>query len=232
VSYVVGCPRTRRALVVDPIADVGCDAYARAVARRGLAPAAVVETHVHSDFVSCARELAERYGVPHHLHAKALRRAGYDFAALVDGQRLELGDVEARVVHTPGHTPEHICLVIAEDGHPRCVLTGDSLGVGTVARPDLLVGPQVGDVRSEVERAAILYWSIRDRLLTLPDDVTVWPGHCDDGAMSTTIGAERRANPAMRLPDDRRFARLVADSRRGAPAGQRAIKLTNLGLGR
>ena len=241
-SYVLGCPRAREGVVVDPIADLGVDFYVLEAADLGLDIVAVLETHVHADFVSCARELAETTGAPHRLHEAARGLVRYDFAPLTDGEPIRLGQVEILVIHTPGHTPEHCAFLVTDHARadePWCVLTGDSLFVGDVGRPDLLVGDQALDVMDEGERAATQFASIRDRLFTLPDHVEVFPNHyggstCGgvnmSGKPASTIGFERRFNLALRQPDAETFARFVRETAKPFPDDYRRIKSINLGL--
>jgi hydroxyacylglutathione hydrolase len=241
-SYVLGCPRAREGVVVDPIADLGADFYVLEAADLGLDVVAVLETHVHADFVSCARELAAMTGAPHRLHEAATGLVRYDFAPLRDGEAIRVGQVEIRALHTPGHTPEHTAYLVtdhARSDEPWAVLTGDSLFVGDVGRPDLLVGDQALDVMDERERAATQFASIRDRLLSLPDHVEVYPNHyggstCGGVNMSgkpvSTIGFERRFNLALRQPDADAFARFVRETAKPFPDDYRHIKAINLGL--
>jgi hydroxyacylglutathione hydrolase len=194
-SYLVACDRTREAIVVDPRRDI--DVYLAAAEQHQLTITAAIETHIHADFVSGARELAA---------AAAARTIAGPGAALKFASRevqhdehLTIGDVSLRFLHTPGHTPEHICIAAEMPGAPRRVFTGDTLFVGAVGRPDLL-----GDALMR-GLAADLYDSLFDKLLVLPDDVEIHPGHgagslCGAGIGSephSTIGWERRTNPML-----------------------------------
>jgi hydroxyacylglutathione hydrolase len=239
-SYLVACGRTREAAVVDPIADSGADFYALEAADLGLSITAVLETHVHADFVSCARELADLTGAPHYLHAAAPVR--YPFAPLTDGQVLTLGQLELQIIHTPGHTPEHVCYLVTDHGRaaePWFILTGDSLLVGDVGRPDLLIGDNAVDILTEPERVATQYYSINTRLFTLPEHLEVYPNHyggstCGGVNLSakpgSTIYFEKRHNLAMRQPDAASFATFVKATVKPLPAGYQRIKAINLGL--
>ncbi|HSD77637.1 MAG TPA: MBL fold metallo-hydrolase [Solirubrobacteraceae bacterium] len=241
-SYVLGCPRAREGVVVDPIDDLGAEFYVLEAADLGLDVVAVLETHVHADFLSCARELAEMTGAPHRLGAAAEGLVRYPFAPLADGEELRAGQVEIRAIHTPGHTPEHMAFLVtdhARGDEPWCVLTGDSLFVGDVGRPDLLVGDQALDVMDEARRAETQFRSVRERLFTLPDHVEVFPNHyggstCGgvnmSGKPSSTIGFERRFNLALQQQDAAAFAAFVRETARPLPDGYRAIKSCNLGL--
>ncbi len=241
-SYLIGCPRARRALVVDPISDLGTDFYVLEAADQGLDVVGVAETHIHADFVSCARGLAEATGAPHYLHEAAAGLVRYTFTSLVDGHVLEVGQVAVRALHTPGHTPEHTCFVVidrARAEEPWCVLTGDSLFVGDVGRPDLLVGDQALDVMGEAERAETQYRSITERLFALPDHVEVFPNHyggstCGgvnmSGKASSTIHFEKHHNLALRQPDAVAFAGFVRETAKPFPDNYQRIKSFNLGL--
>jgi hydroxyacylglutathione hydrolase len=241
-SYLLGCPRTKEAFVVDPIADLGPDSYVLEAADLGLGITGVLETHVHADFVSCARQLAEMNGCPHFLGEPARDYVRYDFKPLGDGQVLELGQVRVQVIATPGHTPEHVAFLLtdrARGDDPWCVLTGDSLFVGDVGRPDLLVGDTGLDVLDEGERAEAQWRSIRERLFTLPDHVEVYPTHyggstCGgvnmSGKASSTIWFEKHHNLALAQAGSAAFAAFVRESARPFPADYTRIKAINLGL--
>lgn len=239
-SYLVGCSRTKAAAVVDPIANSGADFYALEAADQGLSITAVLETHVHADFVSCARELANLTGAAHYLHEAAPVR--YPFEPLTDGQLVTLGLIQLRVIHTPGHTPEHVCYVVADRGRaaePWFLLSGDSLLVGDVGRPDLLIGDRAIDLLSEGERVETQYRSISTRLFTLAENLEVYPNHyggsaCGgvnmSGKPSSTIYFEKRHNVAMLQPDAASFAAFVRETMRPLPADYHRIKAMNLGL--
>jgi len=241
-SYLVGCARAREGVVVDPIADLGVDFYVLEAADRGLSLVGVLETHIHADFISCARELAEMSGAAHYLPAAARGLATYDFAPLADGETLDIGKVRLQALHTPGHTPEHTAYVVtdrARADEPWFVLSGDSLFAGDVGRPDLLLGEQALDVMDTRERAATLYRSIAEKLFTLPDHVEVFPNHyggstCGgvnmSGKVSTTIGFEKRFNLAMKQPSAEAFAAFVQETAKPLPKDYERIKSFNLGL--
>jgi hydroxyacylglutathione hydrolase len=241
-SYIVGCMRSKKAFVVDPIADLGVDHYVLEAADLGLTIVGILETHIHADFVSCARELAEASASPHYLHEEVKDIVRYDFTPVSDGQVLELGKVRVEVLHTPGHTPEHVCYLVfdgARAEEPWAVLTGDSLFVGDVGRPDLLLEDQALNVLDENERALAQYASIKERLFRLPDHVEVWPGHyggstCGgvnmSGKASSTIYYEKHHNLALAQPDASAFARFVKETVKPFPDNYAKIKSYNLGL--
>jgi glyoxylase-like metal-dependent hydrolase (beta-lactamase superfamily II) len=239
-SYLIGCARAKECFIVDPIDDLGVDFYILEAADLNQTIVGVLETHLHADYVSCARELAEANGCPHYVHKDA--PATYEFTAIDDGQVLEVGKVQVKAIHTPGHTPEHTSFLVtdgARTDEPWAVLTGDSLFVGDVGRPDLLVGDQALDVWDEGERAEIQYNSIRDKLYTLPDHVEVFPNHyggsaCGgvnmSGKASSTIYFEKKFNLALAQPTAAEFAKFVVETAKPLPENYTRIKSFNLGL--
>ncbi|HWC37074.1 MAG TPA: MBL fold metallo-hydrolase [Acidimicrobiales bacterium] len=171
-SYLVGDESTGRAVVIDPQRDVS--GYLADAEAAGLHIERVIETHFHADFLSGHLELAEATGSPISFGERA--EAEFPIERLEHGRRISLGDVEVEVRATPGHTPESISLVVYEhagDAVPYGVLTGDTLFIGDVGRPDLLAA----EGTSAAELAAQLYSSLREQLLTLPDDTRVFPAH-------------------------------------------------------
>jgi glyoxylase-like metal-dependent hydrolase (beta-lactamase superfamily II)/rhodanese-related sulfurtransferase len=185
------------AVVVDPQRDV--DQYIEAAERLGVSIRYVIETHLHADFVSGHRELAERTGAEIVFGARA--EAVFPHRAVRDGDVLRIGSTELRAIETPGHTPESISWLVVEDGQPSKLLTGDTLFIGDVGRPDL-AGSR--GYTSE-DMASMLYDSLRTKILALPDDVEVWPAHGAGSACgrnisaeaSSTIGTQRRMNWAL-----------------------------------
>jgi glyoxylase-like metal-dependent hydrolase (beta-lactamase superfamily II) len=239
-SYLLGCSRAKEAFVVDPIANLGADFYVIEAADRTLGIVGVLETHVHADFVSCARELAEATGATHYMPSRS--PVSYEFTPLGDDEVLQLGQLRVTVLFTPGHTPEH-CSFLVTDGarasEPWFVMTGDSLFVGDVGRPDLLLGNQALDVIDQRERARLQFQSIREKLFTLPDHVEVYPGHyggsaCGgvnmSGKVSSTIYFERMHNAAMLKADAETFAQFVQETAKPFPADYDRLKSINLGL--
>ncbi|MEI7716588.1 MAG: MBL fold metallo-hydrolase, partial [Mycobacterium sp.] len=171
-SYLIGDETTGRAVVVDPRRDV--DAYLREAAERGLVIERVIETHIHADFLSGHLELAAATGAVISFGAGA--DVEFPFEPLRDGQRISLGEVTLQILATPGHTLESICVVVYEhpdDQVPYGVLTGDTLFVGDVGRPDLFVAEGLSaDVLAQT-----LHGSLQTKLLTLPDATRVFPAH-------------------------------------------------------
>lgn len=239
-SYLVGCRRTGEAFVFDPNRELGPDFYSREVEGTDLRVVGVFETHAHADYFSCARELAAAAGCPLFLHSDT--PTVYPFTAIEDGEVIELGQIRIAVIHTPGHTPEHVAFLVTDvtrGDEPWAVLTGDSLLVGDVGRPDLLLGDQAADPMEISERARIQFETIRDRLFTLPDHVEVYPGHFGDSncggvnmscKASSTIYFEKRFNLPMQRPNGEIFAEFVRDTTKELPADYQHIKAVNLGL--
>lgn len=218
-SYLVGDLSTGRAIAVDPRRDVG--ELLAAAKDDGLAIELVVETHFHADFLSGHLELAAATG-----SEVAFGAAGtteFDSRSLTDGEVIDLGGVQIEVLATPGHTPESISLAVrpAPDAAPVAVLTGDTLFIGDVGRPDLLVSAGV----SADDLGRSLYQSVH-RLLDLPDNTFVLPAHGAGSAcgksLSTetvsTIGEQRRTNYALQPMSVERFVEIVTEDQPAAPA--------------
>lgn len=209
-AYLFGCGTLGKGTVVDARAD-DIDAYIAFAAEKNLRLTHVIDTHVHADHRSGGRELARRTGAQYCVHESA--DVTYPVSALRDGDDIELGNTRVKVLHTPGHSPESVCLVVTDlkrGTAPWFVLTGDTLFVGAVGRPDL-----PGRAR---ENAAQLYASLRDKLLTLPDDLEIYPGHFSgsvcgvglSGKPTSTIGFEKRWN-TMLSRDREAFIEALAD---------------------
>jgi hydroxyacylglutathione hydrolase len=195
-SYVVGCPAQGVAAVVDPQGEAS--GYLTLVERHGLRITDVIDTHVHADHVSSAGTLASEADATLRLGAGA--EVGFDYEPLRDDDLLRVGNRRIRVLLTPGHTPEHVCLLTDE----WFVITGDTLFVGDVGRVDLALEDL--DESERIEQARHLHASLQ-RLLRLDDHIEVYPGHyagstCGrgmDGKPASTIGRERRKNAALHL---------------------------------
>jgi hydroxyacylglutathione hydrolase len=221
-SYLVGCTTTGEALVVDPNRDI--DPYLQAADAEGLRVAHVTETHIHADFVSGARELAHRAGA--HLY---LSDAGGDSwcygysseagaTSLHEGSRVRVGTVEFQVLHVPGHTPEHLTLLVTDTAaasEPMGAFTGDFIFVGDVGRPDLL--ERAVQMRGTMEDSARQLFRSLQRFRTQPDYLQIWPGHGAGSACGkslgavpqTTLGYEKRFNWAFGITDESDFVRAV-----------------------
>jgi glyoxylase-like metal-dependent hydrolase (beta-lactamase superfamily II) len=219
-SYLVGDETTGVAAVIDPRRDVA--EYVADAEAAGLRIAYVIETHFHADFLSGHLELAEATGAEIVFGAAAAPE--FPARLVEDGERISLGDVVLEFRATPGHTPESTSVVVwehADDRAPWGVLTGDTLFIGDVGRPDLLAS--VGVTADEL--GSMLYDSLRDKLLTLPDSTKVWPAHGAGSAcgknLSTatvsTIGEQRRENYALQPMSRDRFVAMVTEGQPAAP---------------
>ncbi len=221
-SYLIGDEKTKTAAVVDPQRDV--EQYLKEAADRGLEIRHVLLTHFHADFVAGHLELRERTGATIYLGARA--QAEYPFTPLKDGDTVEFGSVRLRAMETPGHTPEGICILVydlqKDPNNPQAVLTGDTLFIGDVGRPDLMASVGV----SADELAGMLYHSLQTKLLALPDETLVYPAH---GAGSrcgkhlstdtvSTIGVQRRHNYALQPMTEKEFVELVTSNQPEPPA--------------
>ncbi|HSH44681.1 MAG TPA: rhodanese-like domain-containing protein [Longimicrobiales bacterium] len=222
-SYLVGCAATGEALVVDPARDA--DPYIRAAEREGLEITHVTETHIHADFVSGSRELAERTGARLYLSSEGGPDWQYAYAGesdavlLRDGDTFQVGNITIRALHTPGHTPEHLSFAVTDDAaadEPMGVFTGDFIFVGDVGRPDLL--ERAANLAGTMEAGArTLFASIQRFRDELPDWVQIWPGHGAGSACGkalgavpqSTLGYEKRFNWGLSFENEEDFVTAV-----------------------
>ena len=226
-AYLVGCQRTGEALVVDPERDV--DRYLAAAAAEGVRIAHVAETHIHADFLSGARELADRTGARLYLSAEgegdgwgsAWARGRGDVTFLRDGDVFSVGNVEVRAAHAPGHTPEHLAFLVTDHGGgadaPMGLLSGDFVFVGDLGRPDLLEAA-AGQAGAQEPAARALYASVQ-RFLELGDHLQVWPAHGAGSACGKALGAV----PQSTVGYERRYNGAIDAARRGEDAFVAAI---------
>ena len=239
-SYLIGCAATGEAVVVDPNRDV--DQYLAVAAAEGLRVTHVTETHIHADFVSGARELAHRTGARLHLSAEGGSDWQYAFAAgdgavlLRDGDVIRVGNVRLDVMHTPGHTPEHLSFIVTDTAttdRPIAILSGDFVFVGDVGRPDLL--EKAAKVEGTMLAGAHQLFRSLERFRALPDWLQVWPGHGAGSACGkslgaipfSTVGYERIASWAVGTTDETEFVRMVLDGQPEPPAYFAAMKRIN-----
>jgi hydroxyacylglutathione hydrolase len=213
--------------VVDPQLEI--EPYLAAAAQKSLRITHIFETHVQADHLSGARRLSTTTGAPIFFHESA--PVEFPHLGVVDGEAYELGNVRVAVLHTPGHTPDGICLLVTDltrAPEPWFVMTGDTLFSGGVGRPDLLgMGPALAEQ---------LYDSLHGTLLKLPDHVEVYPAHfggaaCGTGLSgkpATTIGFERRFNPALQLTTKAEFVRFVLADLPAPPAAFAENRRRNL----
>lgn len=230
-SYLLGCQATGEALVVDPNRDAAH--YVAVATKKRLRITHVTETHIHADFASGSRELAARTGAQLVLSDCGDAPWKYGFAAAAnarlvrDGDRLAVGNLRLDVMHTPGHTPEHIVFLVTDTtatDQPIGAFTGDFIFVGDVGRPDLL--EKAAGIRGTMEAGARMLFASIERFRQLPDHLQLWPGHgagsaCGKslGAMpSSTLGYERIANWGVAAREERAF---VAEVLAGQPAPPR-----------
>jgi hydroxyacylglutathione hydrolase len=228
-SYLVGDEDAGVAAVVDPRFEI--DEYLELARYMGVHIDHVLETHNHADHVSGHGRLAAATGATIHVHREAA--PDYDHEPFDHGWELELGSVVVRVLHTPGHRPEHCAFALfdkARGSEPWAVLTGDTLFVGDIARPDLAVDREEG--------ARAIFHSVHEQLLALPPETEVWPGHLGgslcggpgmDMKVSSTIGYERRNNELLGIEDEDRFVEDVLSGLGPQPPNFRAIVALNRG---
>lgn len=239
-SYMVGCAASGEALVVDPMRNSA--PYLQAAAREGLRVAHIVETHIHADFVSGSRELAAATGATLYISAAGGEHWHYAFAAepgvqqVRDGHCWMVGSVRVEVRHTPGHTPEHIALLVTDTAaadQPMGLFSGDFLFVGDVGRPDLLEA--AAGLAGSREPAARQQWQAVQAAKTLPAHLQVWPGHGAGSACgkalgaipSTTMGYEQLFNPAFQQPDEASFVAWLLAGQPEAPRYFARMKQVN-----
>jgi len=226
-SYLFGCGGQACGAVVDPVGDIA--PYLRAAEETGMAIRYVIDTHLHADHVSAGRRLAEASGAPYVLFADA--PAAAPFQGVRHGELITLGNVTARVLHTPGHTPEHICLAVTDRtraDEPWFLFTGHTLMVGDLGRTELAISAEEG--------ARTLFRSIAV-LKTFPDYVEVLPGAFSgsvcgrklSGKPTSTIGFERRHNQAFRIEDEAAFVRAMLADIPEPPTHAAELRAANAG---
>jgi hydroxyacylglutathione hydrolase len=220
-SYLIGDESTKTAVVVDPQRDI--DQYLQEAESHGLTIRHVILTHFHADFISGHVELQERSGAQIYLGAQG--KAEYAFKPLSDGETLTFGKVELKVLETPGHTPEAISILVYDlskkQAAPYAVLTGDTLFIGDVGRPDLMASQGI----TKDELAGMLYDSLHQKLLPLPDETLVYPAH-GAGSMCgknlsketfATLGSQRKFNYALQPMSKSEFIAMVTSDQPDAP---------------
>ena len=239
-SYLVGCQATGEALVIDPNRDVA--QYIAAAAAEKLRITHVTETHIHADFLSGARELAQRTGAELLLSGEGGPDWTYAFAAerrarvVHDGTTFMVGNLRLEVLHTPGHTPEHLAFLLTDtpaSSQPVMLFTGDFVFVGDVGRPDLL--EKAANMIGTMEAGARVLWTSLERFRALPDHIQVWPGHGAGSACgkalgavpSTTVGYEKMVNWGVSSPDEATFVRGVLEGQPEPPAYFAMMKRLN-----
>ncbi len=240
-SYLVGCQRTGEAIIVDPGRDI--EQYLDAAKKEDLKIVGVAETHIHADYVSGARELAERIDAKLYVSDAGPSEWKYEYAKpyrhqlLKDGDRFTIGNLDFETMFTPGHTPEHICFVLTDRGgganRPMGIFTGDFVFVGSIGRPDLL--EQAAGVMGSADIGARQLYHSTERFKKLPDYLQIWPAHgagspCGKGLgaiPSSTVGYEKMFNPALQFNDEQAFVDYILAEQPEAPSYFALMKRDN-----
>jgi len=240
-SYLVGCQRAKVAVVVDPGRDIG--QYLDVAEREGLKLIAVAETHIHADYVSGARELADRFGAKLYVSDEGPADWKYQFAEqydhqlVKDGDSFMIGNIKFDVLHTPGHTPESISFLLTDQGgsadKPMGIFTGDFVFVGSIGRPDLL--EEAAGLANTAEPGARDLFHSAQRFKELSDYLQVWPAHgagsaCGKGLgaiPSSTVGYEKLFNPALQFTDEETFVQYILSDQPEAPKYFAVMKRVN-----
>ncbi len=217
-SYIIGCQETGEAIVIDPMRDI--ERYLEIALKESLKIVAVSETHIHADYLSGLREFAERFGTLILVSDEGTEEWKYDwvmnskynFKLLKSNDTFRIGNIKFEVIHTPGHTPEHISFIVSDliggKGNPMGILSGDFVFAGDVGRPDLLESA-AGQTGTMKPSAKDLYNSLQT-FKTLPDYLQLWPGHragsaCGKSMSSvpvSTVGYELQSNLAIKETDN------------------------------
>src|SRR6056297_550369 len=240
-SYMVGCQRSQQAIIVDPGRDV--EQYIEAAAAEGMEIVGVAETHIHADYVSGARELADRVQAKLYVSDegpaewKYLYLDTYNAQLVKDGDTFSLGKIKFEVVSTPGHTPESISFLVTDQGggadQPMGIFTGDFIFVGSIGRPDLL--EEAAGLAGTAEPGARQLYHSAERFKQLPDFLQVWPAHgagsaCGKGLgaiPSSTVGYEKQFNPALQFTDEQSFVDYILADQTEAPPYFALMKRVN-----
>lgn len=229
-SYMVGCQANGEALIVDPGRDI--EPYLKVAAENELKIVAAAETHIHADFLSGSRELAERTGAKLYLSDEGDENWKYEFGdrynqqLVKDGDTFKIGNIKFEVMHTPGHTPEHISFLVTDTAgadRPIGIFTGDFVFVGDIGRPDLL--EEAAGIKGTAEPGARRMFESLRRFKALPDYVQVWPAHGAGSACgkalgaipSSTVGYEKLFNWAMAYEDEDQFVKALLTGQPEAP---------------
>lgn len=242
-AYLIGCQRTGEALIIDPERDV--ERYVEIAADEDLTIVAATETHIHADFLSGCRQMAESHGVRIYLSDEGdadwkyqwPELGDYDVTLIRDGDIFMIGNIQVKVLHTPGHTPEHVSLLITDLGggatDPVGIASGDFVFVGDLGRPDLL--ETAAGVQGAREPSARRLYASSRRFLELPDYIQVWPGHGAGSACGkalgaipqSTVGYERRFNSALTSESESAFVESILEGQPEPPGYFARMKKLN-----
>ncbi|MBE3553822.1 MAG: MBL fold metallo-hydrolase [Thermicanus sp.] len=239
-SYLVGCQASGEAIVIDPMRNI--EPYLRVANEEGVKIVAATETHIHADFISGARELADRVGATLYLSDEGDEDWKYRYLHTVphrlvkDGDVFKVGNLQFTVMHTPGHTPEHISLLLTDlpaSDEPIGIFTGDFVFVGDIGRPDLL-DAAAGISGTSLPLAHRMFASVQ-RFKNLPDHLQVWPAHGAGSACgkalgavpSSTVGYEKKTNWALLIEDEEEFVKTLLQGQPEAPVYFKHMKRLN-----
>ena len=225
-SYLIGCQATKEAIVIDPKRDI--DTYLEIAERENLKITHIAETHIHADFLSGSLELAHATGAKIYLSNEGGNEWQYQFEhiGLLDGDNITVGNVQFEVIHTPGHTPEHISFVLTDlpaSNNPSMIFTGDFVFVGDIGRPDLLE-KAAGFEGTMIAGAKQMFQSLK-KFKALPDYLQVWPAHGAGSACGkalgalpgSTVGYEKLSNWALKVNDEESFIKVLLDGQPEPP---------------
>jgi hydroxyacylglutathione hydrolase len=227
LSYLLGCGSLGKAVAVDVVAGDE-DWFVEQAKAQNVTITHVIETHVHADHYSGGRQLAQRVGAKYCLYSNA--QVAYPFEALNDGEVINVGNVNVKVLHTPGHTMDSICLAVSDNRRSEeawFLITGDTLFVGSIGRPDL--------AGREKEMAGMLFDTLHNKLLTYPDMTEIYPAHqagsvCGAGISGkpvSTLGFEKRFNPMLNVMDKAEFVKTLTAEIPPRPAEMDKIVAAN-----
>ncbi len=239
-SYLVGCAVTGEAIVIDPSRDI--EPYLAMAESQGLRITAVTETHIHADYLSGTRELAAKTGATMYLSDEGDADWKYQFAdepnviLVKDQDVITVGNLTLKVLHTPGHTPEHIAFLLTDHPAgetPHSLFTGDFIFAGDVGRPDLL--EKAANIKGTMEKGARVLFQSVQKMADLPDSLLLWPGHgagsaCGKslgGSPVTSLGYERRTNWAFQVNDESKFVDEVLSGQPEPPKYFKEVKMRN-----
>lgn len=235
-SYIIGCQATKEAIVIDPKRDA--DTYLKIAEDENLKITHVTETHIHADFLSGSRELAAATGAEIYLSDEGGDDWQYKYVhiGLKDGDKLNVGNLTFEIIHTPGHTPEHISFLLTDNpssSSPVMIFTGDFVFVGDVGRPDLLE-KAAGIQGTMIESAKQMYQSLK-KFKSFPDHIQVWPGHGAGSACgkalgavpNSTVGYEKLSNWALKFDDEDLFVKTLLEGQPEPPKYFATMKKLN-----